>query len=318
MLGDSASVPATAATVLLVCCEGAEICARRDGGWRNEALAQQGQAMTHKQAHYVLGHTPVEQQRLIKQARFLAPATEHFLDDAGVGTGMRVLDIGCGMGDVSMLLARRVGPQGLVVSIDLDQASLDTARERATAAGLANTRFHRADVATFRDAEPFDAIVGRLVLEFLPDPIAIICRLSHLLRPDGVMALQEPSWKVWLAYTSHLPLRMAVTTLLRDTFVAGGANTEMELPLYQGFMAAGLKPPQLRLELPVGDAPEFRGMLYDLLLAVWPRASSYGLPLANLGDPATLAARLEAELDATQAFASFVALVGAFARKPRG
>ena len=46
------------------------------------------------------------------------------------------------------------------------------------------------------------------------------------------MALQEPSWKAWLAYTSLLPLRMAVTTLLRDAFLAGGANTEMELPLY--------------------------------------------------------------------------------------
>jgi len=97
------------------------------------------------------------------------------------------------------------------------------------------------------------------------------------------MALQEPSWKVWLSYSSHLPLRMAVTTLLRDTFVADGVNTEMELPLYQGFMAAGLKPPQLRLELPVGDAPEFRGLLHDLLLAVWPRAASYGLPLATPG-----------------------------------
>jgi ubiquinone/menaquinone biosynthesis C-methylase UbiE len=273
--------------------------------------------MTLKQAHYVLGHTPIEQQRLIKQAHFLAPATEHFLDDAGVSSGMRVLDIGCGMGDVSMLLARRVGPQGLVVSIDLDQASIATARERATAAGLANMSFHCADVATFSDAEPFDAIVGRLVLEFLPDPVAIICRLSHLLRPDGVMALQEPSWKAWLAYTSHLPLRMAVTTLLRDTFVAGGANTEMELPLYQGFKAAGLQPVQLRLELPIGDSEEFRGLLYELLLAVWPRACAYALPLAALGDPATLAARLDAELNAHQAFASFVALVGAFARKPK-
>ena len=133
MLGASASVPAATAAVLVVCSDGAEICPRLAGGWRNDALAQRGQGMTLKQAHYVLGHTPVEQQRLIRQARFLAPATEHFLDDAGVGAGRRVLDIGCGMGDVSMLLARKVGPQGLVVSIDLDQASLETARERATA-----------------------------------------------------------------------------------------------------------------------------------------------------------------------------------------
>jgi 2-polyprenyl-3-methyl-5-hydroxy-6-metoxy-1,4-benzoquinol methylase len=272
--------------------------------------------MTQKQADYVLGHTQLEQQRLINQARFLAPATEHFLVDAGVAAGMRVLDIGCGMGDVSMLVARLVGPQGLVVSIDVNQASIDTARQRASAAGLANLLFHRADIATFTEARPFDAIVGRLVLEFLPNPIATICRLCGLLRPGGLMALQEPSWKVWLAYTSHLPLRMAVTTLLRDAFLAGGANTEMELPLYQGFLAAGLKPPRLRLELPVGDSPEFRRQLHDLLLSVWPQAEAHGLALDSLGDPATLASRLDEELDTHQAFASFVALIGAFARKP--
>ena len=271
--------------------------------------------MTLKQLDYVLGHTPIEQQRLIRQARFLAPATEHFLQDAGIQSGMRVLDIGCGMGDVTLLVAQLVGPAGRVVSIDLDQASIDTAHRRAAAVGLENTTFHRADIMTFVDAKAFDAIVGRLVLEFLPDPIAAIRHLAGLLRPGGIMALQEPSWKIWLAYSSHLPLRMAVTTLLRDTFVAGGANTEMELPLHQGFIAADLTPPQLRLELPVGDSPEFRGLLHDLLLAVSARAEAHGLPLNELGDPETLASRLNDELDEHKAFASFVALVGAFARK---
>jgi ubiquinone/menaquinone biosynthesis C-methylase UbiE len=271
--------------------------------------------MALKQAGYVLGHTAAEQVRLIRQARFLAPATEHFLRDAGIGSGMRVLDIGCGMGDVTMLAAKLVGPGGRVVSIDLDMASIETAQKRASAIGLNNATFNRGDISTFTDADPFDAIVGRLVLEFLPDPIAAICRLCGLLRPGGIMAIQEPSWKVWLSYTSHLPLRMAVTTLLRDTFIAGGANTEMELPLYQGFMAANLTSPQLRLELPVGDSPEFRNLLHDLLLAVWARAEAHRLPLDTLGDPTTLALRLEEELNANKAFASFVALVGAFARK---
>jgi 2-polyprenyl-3-methyl-5-hydroxy-6-metoxy-1,4-benzoquinol methylase len=272
-------------------------------------------SMALKQADYVLGHTTAEQVRLIRQARFLAPATEHFLRDAGIGSGMRVLDIGCGMGDVTMLAAQLVGPGGRVVSIDLDMASIETAQKRASAMGLNNATFNRGDISTFTDADPFDAIVGRLVLEFLPDPIAAICRLGGLLRPGGIMALQEPSWKVWLGYTSHLPLRMAVTTLLRDTFIAGGANTEMELPLYQGFMAANLTSPQLRLELPIGDSPEFRNLLHDLLLAVWARAEAHRLPLDTLGDPTTLALRLEEELNANKAFASFVALVGAFARK---
>jgi len=201
---------------------------------------------------------------LIQQARALAPATEHFLRLAGIVSGMRVLDIGCGMGDVTMLVAHLVGDGGRVVSIDINQASLDTARKRALAMGFGNTTFHRADISTFTDVEPFDAVVGRLVLEFVPDPTGAISRLSKLLRPGGIMAFQEPSWKVWLTYTSHLPLRTAVTTLIRDTFIAGGAN---------------LTPPQLRIDLPVGDSVEFRDLLYELLIAVWPRVKRSGYRL---------------------------------------
>jgi len=267
------------------------------------------------QSDYVLGHDVREQLRLIRQAQVLAPGTERFLRDAGITARLRVLDIGCGMGDVAMLAARLVGPEGIVLAIDRDQASVETARRRAAAAGLDNITAEQADLSAFTEAAPFDAVIGRLVLEFQPDPVATIGRLCGLLRPGGILALQEPSWRIWLAATAHLPLRMAVTTLIRDAFVAGGVHTEMELPLYRGFKAAALTAPQLRLDLPIGDGPEMRGLLHDLLLAVRPRAEALGLPLAALGDPATLAARLEEELDAEGSFASFVALVGAFARK---
>jgi 2-polyprenyl-3-methyl-5-hydroxy-6-metoxy-1,4-benzoquinol methylase len=274
--------------------------------------------MSLPQADYVLGHTDREQRRLIRQARVLAPATERFLRDAGIVSGMRVLDIGCGMGDVAMLAGQLVGTQGRVTSIDLDRGSVATAEKRTSALGLDNTTFQTADISTFWDVEPYDAVVGRLVLEFLPDPTATIRRLSGLLRPGGIMAFQEPSWKLWLNYTAHLPLRMVVTTIIRDAFVAGGANTEMELPLYRGLIAADMTSPQMRVDLPVGDSPEFRSLLYDLLLTVWARAEALGLPLDTLGDPLTLAARLNDELDTNGSFATFVGLVGAFARKRAG
>jgi trans-aconitate methyltransferase len=274
--------------------------------------------MRLNQSEYVLGYTDREQLRLIRQARVLAPVTEHFLRDAGIGSGMRVLDIGCGMGDVAMIVAQLVGSAGRVVSIDLDQASIETAQRRASNMGLDNTTFYRADISTFTDVDPFDAIVGRLVLQFLPDTAATIGRLCGLLSPGGIMALQEPTWKICLAYTSHLPLRTAVTTLICDTFLAGGAHTEMELPIYQSFMAANLTSPQLRVELPVGDGPEFRSLLHDLLVTIWARAEAFRLPLESLGDPTTLASRLDDELEANRSFAAFVGLVGAFARKRAG
>jgi trans-aconitate methyltransferase len=271
--------------------------------------------MRLKRSEYVLGHTKAEQLRLIRQARVLAPFTERLFRDAGIASGMRVLDIGCGMGDVTMLAAGFVGPAGSVVSIDLDQVSIDTAQRRTSAAGLDNVTFHRADISTFADQKLFDAIVGRLVLEFLPDTTAIVGRLCGLLKPGGIIALQEPTWKIWLTYTSHLPLRTAVTSLIRDTFVAGGVNTEMELPIYQGFKVANLTSPQMRIDLPIGDTPEFRSLLHDLLLTIWPRAKAFRLPLDTLGDPTTLASRLDDELNAKKSFAAFVGLVGAFARK---
>jgi ubiquinone/menaquinone biosynthesis C-methylase UbiE len=117
--------------------------------------------MALQQAEYVLGHTSVEQQRLIRQARVLAPLTERFLRDAGISSGMHVLDIGCGMGDVTMIAAQLVGPAGHVTSIDLDQASIETAQRRAAAFGFENTSFFRADIAAYEPSNPFDAIMAR-------------------------------------------------------------------------------------------------------------------------------------------------------------
>jgi cyclopropane fatty-acyl-phospholipid synthase-like methyltransferase len=66
-------------------------------------------AMALRHSDYVLGYNDREQLRLIRQARILAPLTESFLRSAGIVSGMRVLDIGCGMGDVTMLAAHLVG-----------------------------------------------------------------------------------------------------------------------------------------------------------------------------------------------------------------
>jgi hypothetical protein len=71
----------------------------------------------------------------------------------------------------------------------------------------------------------------------------------------------------------------------------------------------------MRVDLPIGDSPEFRSLLYDMLLSVWERAKALRLPLDKLGDPTTLASRLNDEFDANRSFAAFVGLVGAFARK---
>ena len=79
---------------------------------------------------YVLGTSQEELERLIWQDRMiLRPITEKLLHRAGVSTGMRVLDLGCGTGGVSMLAASLVGPRGSVVGIDQSPEAIALARK---------------------------------------------------------------------------------------------------------------------------------------------------------------------------------------------
>ena len=142
---------------------------------------------------YLLGSTDTEHERLIRQAVRLAPVTERFFRDAGIGPGQRVVDLGSGVGDVAMLLAQLVGNSGEVVGIERDTRSIARARARAAEAGLPNVTFVQSDIAQFSNDKSFDAAVGRYILQFLPDPVAILRSLAHWVRPGGVFAFQESS-----------------------------------------------------------------------------------------------------------------------------
>jgi SAM-dependent methyltransferase len=97
-----------------------------------------------------LGAACFEVTRLARQATFVRDLTEDVLRRAGVERGMRVLDLGCGNGDTSLLLAKLVGPSGLVVGVDPSLEAIDVAEKRATAAGRCYwTRFIAADLDTF-------------------------------------------------------------------------------------------------------------------------------------------------------------------------
>ena len=143
-----------------------------------------------------LGAACFEVTRLARQATFVRDLTEDVLRRAGVERGMRVLDLGCGNGDTSLLLAKLVGPSGLVVGVDPSLEAIDVAEKRATAAGRCYwTRFIAADLDTFVPDKPFDAVVARLILLRLRERAAALRLLSHLVRPHqvrpvGIVALQ--------------------------------------------------------------------------------------------------------------------------------
>ena len=262
---------------------------------------------------YALGSTDDEHERLIRQAASLAPLTERLFRAAGIGTGHRVLDLGSGVGDVAMLAARLVGPSGEVVGVERDARSITRARARVAEAGLHNVTFDQSDVLQVVSETPFDAAVGRLILMFLPDPVAVLRSLNQLVRPGGILAFQEASWASGLALTTNLPLWHACTSLIREAFQRSGVNTEMGLDLYWMFQDAALPPPLVHMEMPLGNDPEW---IYGVLRTLRPRMEQLQLPLHTLGDFDSLPERLRAEVTASRTVATWMVIVGAWSYRP--
>src|SRR6266567_3231055 len=232
---------------------------------------------------YLLGSTDAEHERLIRQAVRLAPVTKGFFREAGIGPGQRVLDLGSGVGDVAMLAAGLVGPSGEVVGIERDPRSITRARTRAADARLRNVTFTQSDVAQFSSDRPFDAAVGRYILQFLPDPVGVLRSLSQRVRPGGVIAFQEGSWAPFVLLSAHLPLWSASVSVLHEASLRSGVNLEIGLALHKVFQDAGLPAPNMRLEMELGYDPDFTRWVSDLVSTLQMKIQEVDLSLESLG-----------------------------------
>src|SRR5580765_4580203 len=202
-------------------------------------------------AVYVLGHSEVELRRLAFQAVLIDPVTRRLLVEAGVTSGMRVLDVGTGRGDVAFLAAGLVGETGSVVGVDRAPAAVAVARERAAEASLANVSFVEGDPAELAFTAPFDAVVGRYVLQFQPEPSAVLRRLVSLLGPGGTVAFHEIDWT---GYRSYPPVALwdRCCSLVVQAVEAGGADIHFGSKLPSTFAAAGLPAPSMQMSAITG------------------------------------------------------------------
>src|SRR5581483_7685834 len=139
--------------------------------------------------HYILatGGKDVRRLRILHQV--YGPGTEAMFGRLGLRDGLRVLEVGCGSGNIACWVAERVGPGGSVLGIDNSPGQVEQARQLARERGLRNVEFQVADAYSPKPPEEsFDLAYCRLVLMHLPHPRDALAIMRSLVKPGGTVA----------------------------------------------------------------------------------------------------------------------------------
>ncbi len=265
---------------------------------------------------YALGHSDSELERLTIQARLIDPITRRFFREAGIGPGMRVLDVGSGAGDVAFLARDLVGEAGAVIGIDRSAAALAFARSRAASKSLHNVSFLEGDLNQMTFEQPFDAVVGRYVLQHTTDPAAALRQVVGHVRSGGIVVFHELDWDGVQSFPPA-PLHDQCCRWCIETLELLGAETHMGRKLYATFVDGGLPGPLMRLEAVVAGGIHTRDRLYlaaELARSLLPSIEKFGVAMASDLDIETLAMRMQNEVVANGSIITGHWQIGAWSR----
>lgn len=227
---------------------------------------------------------------------------------------MRVLDIGCGAGDVSIIAADLVGPEGCVQGIDPATEALSLARARLDALGKPWVRFATGTIEGIDNGSEFDAVIGRFVLIHLADPAGALRNLMQSLRPGTSVVFAELDLGT-AAVDPPLPLLQQCVAWIGEVYRRAGRHTEMGAALYGAFRSAGAKPQMIGLTR-VTDGEDRAGyqFLVESVRSLMPAMEKLGIAAARDIGIDTLEQRLLAEAASGDHCIFYPRLVGAWAK----
>jgi SAM-dependent methyltransferase len=177
--------------------------------------------------------------RLDVVSRVMASATIGLLDTIGVREGDRCVDVGCGGGNVTREIARRVGEHGSVTGLDLDQDLLDLANAELAAADITNVEFRCEDASRVEDAE-YDVAYARLLLSHVSDPAGVVEAMVASLKPGGVIAVEDLDFDGYVCYPPCSAHDRWVE-IYRETIHRRGGNPHLGPSLPTLLQASGLQ-----------------------------------------------------------------------------
>jgi SAM-dependent methyltransferase len=205
-----------------------------------------------------------------------------------------------------------------VVGLDRDAASVAWASRRVAEAGFANIRFQAVEFNDFADPQSFDALIGRFILLYLPDPAATLRHLASIVRRGGIIVFHEPDFTEPGKCFPDIPLVNQCNYWLYETLRRTGARLDMGMRLYQTYRTAGFVGTATMVShlSGCGIRREMVEFLVETIRNTLPMIEKYGLATREEVQIETLADRLETA--AREADPQWIAAryISAWARKP--
>lgn len=225
---------------------------------------------------YVLAHGASGRERLRILAGVMQDGTTRLLQGVGIAPGARCLDVGCGGGDVAVILARLAGPEGHVTGVDFDPVKVEMATGEAAAAGIANLSYLTGSVYDLAPVGDFDVVTARLVLSHLADPAAALERMLGALRPGGVVVLEDVEFSAHICWP-HLPAMDAFIRLYTAMATSTGGDPEIGPKLAGMLRQAGLADVGMQVSQPAGVTGDAKVMTPLTMQSIGARVIESGL-----------------------------------------
>ncbi len=186
------------------------------------------------------------------------------MDAAGLEPGHAVLDIGCGCGSTTLEIARRVGPAGHATGVDISLPMLELARERAAAAGIANTTFLGADAQVHEFRPEFDVLYSRFGVMFFDDPVRAFANMRKGLRSGARVAfvcwqaIHRNPWMAVpvLAAMKHVAIPQPPSPEAPGPFAFADANRVERILAEAGYSAVAVDGRDVEIVLGGGSSVE--------------------------------------------------------------
>lgn len=195
------------------------------------------------------GETAIERLRIVEATH--GADTQNFLKRAGLKEGLRVADIGCGVGLVSQWIAQQVSPSGEVLGVDVSSAQVETATRLATEAGISNVRYSIGSAYnTGLPKESFDLVYCRFLLMHLANPLQALQEMHSLLKPGGILAVEDGDFTAPFCWPPSKAFERCFE-LYRAAGARQGAHFEIGKMLFELVCKCGLKEVQLTLAQPI-------------------------------------------------------------------